>query len=544
MSAIAHGLFDPADGRLTLYAGWQAHGRQHLAGELFAGQTVDDLLTEGFAPQADGRYALAAVDPDARILILARDPAGSVSLFWHRDAHGRLHFATDLDRLIDSLPTRPALSPSGLDEFLRFLDIAPPNTIYDRVFALEAGQAVCFAPTGQSALPQRGGTPLPPDYPAACDEVRTRLLAAIDRRLQGARAPAAFLSGGVDSALLCALARRAGHPIEAWSVGFADPLLDESATAGRIAVHLGIRHHVLRPDCDALESVFERAHAQAEQPYCDPAGMPTRLLYEACARYADRALDGTGAEALAGMMPARWRRLAHDHAARLPRAVRSLLAGTLRRLPAIGGYARIFEFDVPQDLYIRWQGFRAEDIRRLTGRTAGLDATRFYREHAALRGATHLERLSVLQGDAQPDDRIRQAARATGLRVEHPFGSADVSRLLRSLPQSWSWQPGREKRLMRDLLAAEVPESLWNMPKRGFNIDLVGLLRAHDCRLVWRYLGDDGDIDRMGLDRDEVIRWRSRFIAGDRNAAHRVWGLINLSAWRASRNAASSLASR
>ena len=97
---------------------------------------------------------------------------------------------------------------------------------------------------------------------------------------------------------------------------------------------------------------------------------------------------------------------------------------------------------------------------------------------------------------------------------------------------------------MRDLLAAEVPESLWNMPKRGFNIDLVGLLRAHDCRLVWRYLGDDGDIDRMGLDRDEVIRWRSRFIAGDRNAAHRVWGLINLSAWRASRNAASSLASR
>lgn len=544
MTAIAHGLFDPADGRLTLSAGWQAHGRQHLAGELFAGQTLDDLLTEGFAPQADGRYALAAADPATRILVLARDPAGSVSLFWHRDVRGRLHFATDLDRLIDSLPTRPALSPSGLDEFLRFLDIAAPNTIYDGVFALEAGQALRFLPAGEHALPQRSGTALPVDYAAACDEVRTRLLAAIDRRLQGARAPAAFLSGGVDSALLCALARRAGHPIEAWSVGFADPQLDESATAGRIAAHLGIRHHVLRPDCDALESVFERAHAQAEQPYCDPAGMPTRLLYEACARYADRALDGTGAEALAGMMPARWRRLAHDHAARLPGTVRRLIAGTLRRLPAVDGYARMFEFDVPQDLYIRWQGFRAEDIRRLTGRPAALGATRFYREHAALSGATHLERLSVLQGDAQPDDRIRQAARATGLRVEHPFGSADVSRLLRSLPQSWSWQPDREKRLLRDLLAAEVPESLWNLPKRGFNIDLLGLLRAHECRLVWRYLGDHGDIDRMGLDRDEVIRWRSRFVAGDRNAAHRVWGLINLSAWRASRNAASSLASR
>ncbi|MFX8649072.1 asparagine synthase-related protein, partial [Acinetobacter baumannii] len=85
---------------------------------------------------------------------------------------------------------------------------------------------------------------------------------------------------------------------------------------------LGLRHHVLRPDLDALESVFERAHAHAEQPYCDPAGMPTRLLYEACALQSDRALDGTGAEALAGLMPARWRRIAHDHVARIPAPLR------------------------------------------------------------------------------------------------------------------------------------------------------------------------------------------------------------------------------
>lgn len=537
MNATAHGRFDPRSGQLTLSPEWSrpsaAAADLHLAGELFRGQTLNDPLRDGVAPDADGRYALAACDSAQRRLLLARDPAGSVSLFWHRDAQGCLHFATGLDSLLTRLPTRPGMSPRGLDEFLRFLDIAAPNTIHDGVYALEAGAALVFDSSSVRALPHAAAPPLPASYDAACDDIHDRLLAAIARRLDGARTPAAFLSGGVDSALLCALARHGGHAIEAWSVGFDDATLDESATAARIAAHLGLRHHVLRPDLDALEAVFERAHAQAEQPYCDPAGMPTRLLYEACVQQSDRALDGTGAEVLAGLMPARWRRIAHDHVARIPAPLRRAIAGSLQALPLIGGYARMFRFDVAQDLFIRWNGFNATDIARLTGRAADLSGTRFYREHAALTGRSHLQRLSVLQGEAQPDDRIRQAALATGLRVEHPFGAADVSRLLQAMPEAWCWQAGREKRLLRDLLARHVPEAIWDTPKRGFNIDLVALLRGHDHRMVRRHLGDAGAIERTGLDPAEVVRWRDRFIAGDVGAAHRVWGLINLAAWRA-----------
>lgn len=526
----ASGHYDPQTGALTLHAGWQTEGTLHRAGLLFPGEVQDNPLHTGHTPTADGRYALAAVDGERRLLILARDPAGSMALFWHRDATGCITFATDLDRLIELLPARPGLSARGLDEFLRFLDIAPPHTIHDGVFALQAGQALGFDARGARELPRPPGPALPARYDTACDEVETRLRAAIDRRLDGARAPATFLSGGIDSALLCALARLNGHPVEAWSVGFADPALDESATAAQIARHLSVPHHVLRPDADLLAAVFDRAHAQAEQPYCDPAGLPTRLLYEACAAQADRVLDGTGAEALAGLMPARWRRIAHDHASRLPRALRRTVAAGLRTLPVGSGYARLFEFDVPQDLYIRWQGFSADDIARLTGRPADLSPTRFYREHAALAGADHLRRLSILQGEAQPDDRIRQAARATGLRVEHPFGAPDVSRLLQALPQDWCWQPGREKRLLRDLLARRVPERIWDTPKRGFNIDLPAVLRSHDSMLVRRHL-DDGGIARLGLDDAEVRRWRDRFMTGDLSATHKVWGLINLSAW-------------
>lgn len=511
-----------------------------IAGESFD-EFSPDFLARREGTTFDGRYVLAVIDRANRQLVLTRDPAGSFALFWHRDTAGRIHFATGLDALCESLTRQPALSESGLSEYLRFLDVAAPNTIYEGVFALEAGQAVEFTANGyrelQTVIPEI--TP-PANYDAACDEVEQRLQAAIDRRLAGSAAPAAFLSGGIDSALLCALASKAGHRIAAFTVGFDVPSLDESATAAAIARHLGLEHHVLRPDGTALEAVFERAHAQAEQPYCDPAGMPTRLLFEACAKQSDRVLDGTGAEALPGMMPARWRRIAHDWIAHIPSAPRHAIARTLGTLPAIGGYARLFEFDVPQDLFIRWNGFTADDITRLTGRTPDFARTRFYTAHAALRGASHLKRLSVLQGTAPPDDRIHQASIATGLRVEHPFGAPDVTRLLQSLPEDWCWRPDRPKRLLRDLLARHVPEAIWNTPKRGFNIDLTGLLRSHDHRLLHRHLGDPSAIAQLPLDASEVIRWRDRFIAGDDAVAHRVWALMNLSAWLSNRHIAAS----
>lgn len=548
MNDAAYGCFDPHTGTLSLSTGWVVPaGSSHnvmIAGALFCTDCVADPSQTGLAPNADGDYALAAFDALRRTLVLARDPTGVASLFHHRDAAGCVHFATGLDVLLTRLPTAPTLSQRGLDEYLRFLDIAAPNTIHEGVFALEAGQAMEFTASGHREL--RTAVPevtLPTTYDAACDEIERRLQAAIDRRLAGSDAPAAFLSGGIDSALLCALASKAGHRIAAFTAGFDAPSLDESTTAAAIARHLGIEHHILRPDGNALETVFERAHAQAEQPYCDPAGMPTRLLFEACARQSDRVLDGTGAEALPGIMPARWRRIAHDWIAHIPPVPRHAIARTLGTLPAMDGYARLFEFDVPQDLFIRWNGFTADDITRLTGRPPDFSRTRFYTAHAALRGASHLKRLAVLQGAATPDDRIHQASIATGLRVEHPFGAPDVTRLLQALPEDWCWRPDRPKRLLRDLLARHVPEAIWNTPKRGFNIDLTGLLRSHDHRLLHRHLGDPSVIAHLPLDSAEVIRWRDRFIAGDDAMTHRVWALMNLSAWLSNRRtAASSLA--
>lgn len=541
LSAVLKGRYVPGAAALQLSDDWQsiADGSGYVGGE-----TPPDCSARWPADRwsglADGRYVLAGIHRDGKLL-LGRAPSGALPLYWHRDRGGAVAFATTLDTLIGMLPHRPRWSEAGLDEYLRFLDIAPPATVYEGIFALRAGQVIEIDASSAKVREQNGPRPAPPaSYEEACDDVESALGVAIDEALADSRAPACFLSGGIDSALLCALASRRGHTISAWTVGFRDPELDESAIARRIATYLGVDHHVLIPDTTALLDVFRRAHIDAEQPYSDPAGLPTRLLFEACARVADRVLDGTGAEALPGLMPPRWRRIAHDWFARLPRPARHALREGMLRLPRLKGYARMLDFDHAGDLYIRWNGFRADEIAALTGRTADLSGTHFFRSHAAMQGASHLMLQSILQGEAAPDDRLQQAARATGLALEQPFATTRLQRLLRGMPEQWCWTPQRPKRLLRDLLARQVPEALWDMPKRGFNIDLVALLRADDHRLIREHLSRPATA--LPLDPIEVAGWRDRFIGGDGRCVHKVWGLVNLAAWMHARNATSSRA--
>ncbi|HEY9193781.1 MAG TPA: asparagine synthase-related protein, partial [Methyloversatilis sp.] len=254
----AAGCFDPnaAKAVLKLSGNWAAlscdRGIAAIAGQTFGPDRISgNTLLDGTVRCLDGHYALVAHDETGRRLVLARDPAGSSALFWHKDRTNCIRFATRLDALLGELPAMPGLSPGGLDEYLRFLDIAPPNTIYEGVHALEAGQTIEFGPSGERTLtPADTSISVPEAYAATRDEVEAKLGDAISRRLASCSEAAAFLSGGIDSALLCALARHRGHRIEAFTVGFDAPDLDESPTAARIARHLGIGHHVLRPDGD------------------------------------------------------------------------------------------------------------------------------------------------------------------------------------------------------------------------------------------------------------------------------------------------------
>jgi len=485
-------------------------------------------------PRLDGVFALALQNADE--LLLYRDPSGLRNLYFHTGRRGHISFATHLGRLMSLPGVERRLARRSLHEYLRFGDIAAPNTLFEDVAAVEAGQLVrCTArgiETRTVSMPDTGDAP-PSSFSEAVEMLDAHLQRSVLTRIADAERPAAFLSGGVDSALLCAMASRHRRDLTAITVGFDAAPYDEAPVAQRIASHLGLAHQVLRFDRQQVLSGFERLYQGAEQPIADPAAAATVLAFDHCRSRFDVVFDGTGADEAVGMMPPRHVRLAVAYASQIPRGVRLPLARLLHAVSGLAGYAPVLDFEHPADTMIRWHGFTRTEIEALCGEPVSFAHTHFYRTfHRHPRGA-HFERYSALV-NGMPSDRLSQAMLISGLPVRYPFCSTETDRFIRQLRTDYRYLPGQPKRILRALLARYVPAEIWDAPKHGFNFPLHDFLAAEDHLLVRRYLDEERWRKTGMLSHDKVQQYARQFMAGDQRLTFRVWALVVLGAWLSS----------
>lgn len=488
--------------------------------------------SSGFVSRLDGVFALALCSGDE--VLLYRDPSALQPLYWCCPSPRELVFATQTDTLLRTVEAARRIARRSLHEYLRFLDVAAPNTFFEGMFAVEAGCLLRWTPRGMesvaSAVATAPAEAKATDFAGAVDTLRALLQQGVQRRLDDAARPAAFLSGGIDSSLVCALAH--GHRADAvaLTVGFAGSRYDESPLASQIAAHLGMPHRVLRFEHAAYLSALDRLSDGLDQPMADPATPATLLAFERCRENFDVVLDGTGADEAVGAMPPRHLRVAVGYGSLLPGALRRGLLRGMRAVPRAADYAPILDFEHAAETMIRWHGFTRAEIERLCGEPVSFEHTQFFRTFARFPRAAHFERYSALL-DAMPCDRLGQSARITGMRVRYPFHDLHTNRFLRQLRTDWRWLPGQPKRILRALLASCVPMQIWDLPKHGFDFPLQQFLAAEDHALVRRYVIDGAWLDQGLLQAAEVRSYGQRFMAGDRRLMFRVWALVVLGAW-------------
>ena len=139
--------------------------------------------------------------------------------------------------------------------------------------------------------------------------------------------------------------------MRALTVGFEGADLAESGIAQAVAQHLGVPHRVLRFSMSDYRRAFDDLAATTEFPFCDPAALPTLLAYRAARELAEVALDGTGADTLLGIMPARHHRLAIACGTLIPRPLRPLrplrrrLAAVMAGVPPLRPYIPLVGLD-------------------------------------------------------------------------------------------------------------------------------------------------------------------------------------------------------
>ncbi|MEJ7777892.1 MAG: asparagine synthase (glutamine-hydrolyzing) [Sphingomicrobium sp.] len=298
----------------------------------------------------DGMYAAAIWDRVERRLTLARDPLGIKPLYV-TEQQGGLAFASEI-RALRALPDHDFdLDERGVHDFFMFGHVQRPRSIYRQVRSLEPGHLLHIEPTGEEQVRAfwRPRFQVRHDLSEAqwVEETRARVQATVERHMLADVTVGAFLSGGVDSsAIVAAMTRVASAPVKAFTVGFPGTSMDETASAARIAAHLGAEHIVLPLEPARAGDLLPAVQAAFDEPCAATAAVPIWHLSGLAAQHVKVVLCGEGSdEIFAGYK----RQRTALRAARMRPLLRALgpIAAAVELLPGRS-----------PDLNYRWQRIR------------------------------------------------------------------------------------------------------------------------------------------------------------------------------------------
>ena len=477
-------------------------------------------------------------------LLLARDRFGIKPLYWHED-RGRVLFASEVTAIVRGGLVPDEASGEALARFLEWGSVPSPLTTVKDVRALPPGHILKISSRGArverywdldgAVEAARRAAPR-----AAADAVvatRERLEESVRLHLVSDVPLGVFLSGGIDSSALAALAAEGRpQPLTTLSVAFEERALSEAAYARRMAARVGADHHevLLRaPDVFADLSAF---FAAMDQPTVD--GLNTWCIARA-AREAGLTvvLSGLGGDEVF------W---GYDHLRRtaalgLARAVMAALPAAVRRgvtrlgpmagaLLARPGLDRLtaLEAPTPPGVYHLVRGlFPRATVRDLLGASEGdLEAAAPALTGDARAGAgdlrealTRLEFSHYLGDQLLRDTDVMGMAHSIEARV--PYLDHRLVETVLGLPAALKLDRARPKPLLLDALGDRLPREIWDRPKMGFTFPMAAWMRERAPELERLCLED------KRLQRSAVEAVWSAFAAG-RSHWSRPWALLVL----------------
>jgi asparagine synthase (glutamine-hydrolysing) len=514
-----------------------------------------------------GMYALAIWDAPRRTLILGRDRLGQKPLLYRVDA-GRILFASELKALLalseSDVPRR--LDPLALDRYLTFGYVPHPRTILEGVYKLPPAHVAVWH-EGRLTLERYWE----PDWNAEIDRppeddvarLQGTLEDAVREQMVADVSLGAFLSGGIDSTIIVGLMQRASQrPVQTFSIGFDDPSFDESRYAELAARHLGTQHHAFVVAPRAWETLPALA-AQFDEPFADSSALPTWHVSRETRRHVTVALTGDAGDELFGGYD-RYRALAFSILFdRLPAAPRAWLGGPFARaLPAsaraktrLRRVRRLLEGlgDAPDVRYLRWMTLFDEPARAALYSdgfldqlaAAGLDApgdsadpaSELERALAAAPKRDPVTRamvadiLTYLPGDLL--HKVDMASMAHSLECRGPFLDHRVVELALAMPlrRKLRFREGRSKVVLKQAFADLLPRAIRKRPKMGFGVPIDRWFRGELKDELRSVLLDPQSLNRGLFRPDSVCLMIDEHVAGVRDHAYRLWGLLMLELW-------------
>ncbi len=562
LSAAGHQPMISADGHRVLVFNGEIYNYRELRAELeglgvrFRTASDTEVLLEGLGvwgldvvPKLRGMFAFAEYDRRVGRVRLVRDRFGIKPCYYQWDGRA-LVFGSEIKALLASGRVPRAVDPRGLQEFMWFGNTIGTATCFQGVTKVPPG-AWLEATAGGMAVHRYWSPdavpPTTPSWPEAVEETRERLREAVLAHLVADVPVGVFLSGGIDSSAITAIARKAVGPgLRTYAVGFDDRThADETGKARRVAEHFGTEHQEIRVSGTGSRDVLPRLVRAHDEPFGDAADIPLFLLAEQLIGVTKVVLQGDGGDE----MFAGYRRYRILSAARRWRALGGMLGpalGLVDRSERVHRAVRFLRAVGARDMGTRMALLLTTEVEAEPptdllaasgqGSTPRVDPFAEYRE-AARRSVGRDPVSRMLAADAAillPHtflEKVDKATMAHGLEVRVPFLDPILATFAIGLPASFKVGPGGGKRVLKAALRGLVPDWVLDAPKTGFGVPYDEWLRG-PLTGYWREVVLDPSSKRSGLlDHSRLERWMGEHLARKRNRGFPLWKALQVALW-------------
>lgn len=428
----------------------------------------------------NGMFAFSIYDKISNTIFSARDRLG-VKPFYYFYENNKIEICSQIRPLLKG----KKINEEAISIYLDCKFIPSPYTIVENVHKLPPGNFMIIDLNKKTKIIteywnlKKRQKIKDITYEKAKKELHELLIDAVKIRLQSDVPLGSFLSGGIDSALVSSIAAKLSpNPINTFTIGFDDNNFDESTVAEQFAKIIKSNHKTTICKIEDIEDMIPKIKEVFDEPFADSSALPSLLLNSITKEYATVALSGDGGdESFIGYT--HFDSLAkHKPIIDLPYSIRKFFSHSYF-LSIIGQNNR----RVKNALLTKTKHEFIENIFSRRGMLLlkkNQKWLKYYQDYKTLsknflQKAADLNIKLWLENDSNV--KVDRASMAYSVEVRSPFLDYRVVEYARSLPISYRYKKGNQKRILNDILEEYIPKEVFNQPKKGFAVPIGDWMR-------------------------------------------------------------------
>ncbi len=566
-SPAAHQPMQDESGRYTIIFNGEIYNYLELkqpllqAGVKFKSESDTEVLLNLYKLKGEqclhdlnGFFAFAIYDKEEQSLFLARDRMGIKPLIYYQD-EDKFLFGSEMKAMLE-YGIRKEINFDALSMYLELNYLPAPFTMLRGIKKLRPGHSITIK--GKSVRETewyKVPEPVADDesassYESASKQLQELLDKAVQRRLVADVPIGAFLSGGIDSSVITALASRHVDQLNTFSIGYRDDkFFDETHYANLVSKKFNTNHTVFSLTQDDLINHLNEIVDYIDDPFADSSAVPVYILSKETRKHATVALSGDGADELfsgynkhAAWLKATKKSFSHEliKAARplwsiLPKSRSGKVGNMIRQLER---FSKMLRFD-ERDRYWFLATFQQLNSKNnpILNNTQGEEYSHIKEKYLSYLKGTSMNHF--LWADTHlvlPNDMLTKVdlmSMANKLEVRVPFLDHEVVEFANKLPSNYKINNQIRKRILQETYKEILPTELFNRPKKGFEVPLLSWFRNQlkaelETTLFNRtYLEDQGIFNST-----KIMQLRKKlysFNPGDSHA--QVWALYVFQKW-------------